>query len=289
MYRTLTTIHHGTRSAAVGALMLLAAPGAVLGQEEPPPPAVSLEVRTVVPGEVNLGAGTEAFRVELHGLFPRPTHRLLPRLSVTLTTGRHTCRAGWSPDLIRSLLDGSGQPWLTQSDLLSEDENDERIGCGTIDGIWEDHLELTVRHPGLLTPGSLRLGVLLSPERADDESVAVSTPSAESWGETVLTHPFRVLAHTPLFPLARAGDALRLSFAVSGTPPTSVEVAVDTGWAPIPFAMEGERVTVVVPPQLYRSPAHLTVRFSAPSNSTTSVTIPVCAGDAQTGVRCPRS
>ena len=245
------------------------------------------KIVSVVPPQVTAGAEAPRAHLHLQGSFPASSYRLLTRLAVFVSGTAHSCRLGWGQASIDALINASGHPWLTQGDLLTEVENRERKLCGTIDGLWDERLEISIVHPRLLRPGVLRIGVALYPESpvkpmAED---ATAVPQ-ESWIEVPVAEPFKVVGRTPRAPVARGGEPLRMSFAFTGNAPTRVTLDRAGDSVPLPFEVEGDRVGVTVAPQLYEAPITLHIRLSTDSEQA-HVSVPVCVGGARTGVTCP--
>lgn len=281
------------RPTVLPCVLLVLGLGAIVGPRPAwgqPAPADGLrapKIVSVIPNQVTAGAEIVRAHLHLQGSFPQSSYKLLSRLAVFVSGNAHSCRLGWGQEPIDALIGTSGQPWLTQGDLLTEGDNRERRLCGTIDGLWDDRLEISLAHPRLLKPGVLRIGVALYPASTDKPlSEDDDAIPQESWIEVLVTKPFRVVGWTPQAPVSRAGESLRLSFAITGDAPTRVTLERGDESVAIPFEVEGDRVGVLIAPQLYEAPVTLRLRLHT-GREEAQVSVPVCVGGARTGVTCP--
>ncbi|MDH3224494.1 MAG: hypothetical protein OEO23_12320 [Gemmatimonadota bacterium] len=275
MYGAYPGARHGLAAVLVLTSLVLAGPVAAQG------PVDSLVVTSVVPPRLVLRG--ERAHVHVEGRFPHPTRTLLTRLRIHVRSDRFECELGWSENAVAALVAESGLPWLLEADLFSGGEMGIRRQCGTIDGIWSDKVELTLRHPALLAPGRVTIDLTLHP--APDRRRG-SRPVSER-AEVTIAQPFRVLAHLPEGPVADEGEELGLTLIVEGRAPTAVSVRRDGEWHPVRYLVRTGQVRVVVSPQLFTAPGDLVLRVSREGEAQ-QLSIPVCRRRGPLELDCPK-
>ena len=239
----------------------------------------SVRIESIVPARVLPGAPAH---VHLEGRFPPPNRTLLTRLRITAESARYECELGWSEEAVRALVEGAGLPWLVEADLFSGGEMDLRRQCGTIDGVWDDKVEATLRHPALLRPGPVRIEVALS-----------APPGSRTAGRTSTTRVeldvggrLRVLGHLPDIPVAEPGQDLLIALVLEGGPPETVELLTDGVWVPVIHRSDATTARLTLPPQQYDAPTRLVLRIRK-GDEAAQTRIPVCLRESALDTRCP--
>ncbi|NNM33990.1 MAG: hypothetical protein HKO53_13030 [Gemmatimonadetes bacterium] len=239
----------------------------------------SLRIRSVVPERVLPG---QPAHLHLEGIFPSPNRTLLTRLRVMVDTPRYSCELGWREEAVRALVEGEGLPWLVEADLFSGGEMDVRRQCGTIDGVWEDKIEVTLRHPALLRPGSLTV------------EVALTSPGTARGGGSRSNHRIdlevggrlHVVGHLPDAPVADPGRDLLLALVLEGGPPEEVDVLKDGAWVPVLHRSDPTTSRLTVLPEQYAAPGRLVLRLRK-GREAIQTQIPVCIRASPLETRCP--
>ena len=276
MYRVSPGI--GNRLAILLALVLFGTAGRLTGQQSV---GESLHVHSVVPKRIQPGSPAH---LHLEGTFPAPNRTFLTRLLVRAETPRYGCELGWSEEAVRTLVEDAGLPWLVEADLFSGGEMDLRRQCGTIDGMWEDRIEVTLRHPALLLPGSLVLEVALA---AASQAGAASRETRGSQRiELEVGGRLRVAGHLPDRPVAEPGRDLLIALVIEGGPPEAVELLTRGEWRPVIHRSDPRTARLTLTPQQYEAPGELVLRLRKGSEvARTRVT--VCMRETLMETRCP--
>lgn len=273
MYRVSPGIRH--RLAIFSALLWLGTAGPLEAQAA----GDSVRIRSVVPERVLPGAPAH---LHLEGAFPSPNRTLFTRLQVRVDSPRYSCELGWSEEAVRALVEGEGLPWLVEADLFSGGEMDLRRQCGTIDGVWEDRIEVTLRHPALLRPGRLTVDVALS----SPATALGSRPGDVDRIDLEVGKRLRVVGHLPDAPVAEPGKDLLLALVLEGGPPESIEVLLDGEWLPVIHRSDPATARLTLAPERYLAPGHLVLRLRK-GREASQARIPLCLRVSALDTRCP--
>ena len=241
-----------------------------------------------IPASIIAAPGLIPLHLHLRGSFPAVGYQIVSRMVAWANGPDYACRLAWTDEVISQVLNSSGQPWLSGEDLVDREANEENRACGTIDGLWTDRLEVTLRDARLASPGTLQIGLGWYEGVDRDESgglVHQGTP-IESWVSVPIRAPMKVVGRTPGTPVLTNERALHITFAIQGSPPTGAALLSGDGPRDLTLRLRGGAAEVVLPTEDLAAPARVRIRLWN-ADSEAVATIPICVAVPGQSVSCP--